>query len=233
MSSSKEFLDYDSYKIKSPLDDLTDDNDNFVGEVFDSDISDEKEKGIEEENNNVREKDENKENLKIEEFDENEEWKKIRWFPKSIDFISVPEIKQVGSETLSWLIWYSKSDLLWVINKYLEENLDDDTDVLVTVEYEDENLDPQKIILQTMKKSTWEKKSTIVSWELMDKIFSEMQWEDIDNIDKSEEYLDDGVFVDNPDNQAKNTIQSTKMTTSTKLTQKEQNEAEEIFWILF
>jgi hypothetical protein len=30
--------------------------------------------------------------------------------------------------------------------------LDDDTDILVTVEYEDDSSDPQKIILQTQKK---------------------------------------------------------------------------------
>jgi hypothetical protein len=31
--------------------------------------------------------------------------------------------------------------------------LDDDTDILVTVEYEDDSGDPQKIILQTQSKS--------------------------------------------------------------------------------
>jgi hypothetical protein len=36
-----------------------------------------------------------------------------------------------------------------IINKYIEKNLDDDTDILVTVEYDDETKNPQKIILQT------------------------------------------------------------------------------------
>ena len=232
MSSSKEFLDYESYKIKTPLDDLTDNNDNFVGDVLDSDIPDEKEKDIKEDENKVKEEDENEEKLKIEESDENEEWKKIRWFPKSIDFISIPEINYVSSETISWLTWYSKSDLLWVINKYLEENLDDDTDVLVTVEYDDESSDPQKIILQTRKKSMWEEKSAIVSWDLLDTIFNEIRWGEFDK-DKTKKYIEKDNSNGVSNDYVKNVDQSVKMTTSTKLTQKEQNEAEEIFWILF
>jgi hypothetical protein len=41
-----------------------------------------------------------------------------------------------------------------VINKYIEENLDDNTDILVTVEYEDDGDKPQRVILETRPKTT-------------------------------------------------------------------------------
>ena len=50
---------------------------------------------------------------------------------------------------------------------------------------------------------------------------------------KSDEVSLDEDVVEDSNNQVKDTAQPVKKTTSTKLTQKEQEEAEEIFWILF
>jgi hypothetical protein len=49
--------------------------------------------------------------------------------------------------------------------------LDDDTDILVTVEYEDEFSDPQKIILQTQPKSVVNMEQTQSSNSLVDDLF--------------------------------------------------------------
>lgn len=47
--------------------------------------------------------------------------------------------------------WYSKSDLLWIISTYIENNLTDDTEILVTIEYS-ETGEADKIILKTQPK---------------------------------------------------------------------------------
>ena len=58
-------------------------------------------------------------------------------------------VKNTQSHSNGTISWYSKSDILWIINWYIEKNLDDDTDILVTVEYEEDYNDPQKITLET------------------------------------------------------------------------------------
>jgi hypothetical protein len=106
---------------------------------------------------------------------------------------------------------------------------------LVTVEYEDDSSDPQKIILQTQKKPIWEKHSATVSWDLLDKIFSEVHWEDADNneIDVDEIEKNEDVVIEDSNNQVNNVDKSVKETISTKLTKEEQEEAEEILNLLF
>jgi hypothetical protein len=96
---------------------------------------------------------------------------------------------------------------------------------LVTVEYEDDSSDPQKIILQTQKKSTLEIKSDTVSSDLLNKIFDEVY----SNEPESDEVSLDEDIVEDSNNQVKNTAQPVKKATSTSLTQKEKEEAEEIF----
>ena len=77
----------------------------------------------------------------------------IKSFPT---FTKLPDIKNLiknpQSHSNGTISWYSKSDVLWIINWYIEKNLDDDTDILVTVEYEEDYNDPQKITLQTQSR---------------------------------------------------------------------------------
>ena len=160
MWSAEEFLDYDSYKTKisyiwdsiwDKVESLGDGIENIGDKIdIDVDITD---------NSDIIdtvEKDEVKdiETDEVEKSDKN--WKTIRSFAKntSLNFIDMKslEVETSNQEDENILTWYSKSDLFWIINTYLEKNLDDDTDILVTVEYEDDSNDPQKIILQTQPK---------------------------------------------------------------------------------
>jgi len=166
--------------------------------------------GSEEENNNP----------KVEEVGaDSDKAEVIKSFPKSVNFVELPGIKgKSKSETDNILTWYSKSDLLRIINKYIEKNLDDDTDILVTVEYDDETKDPQKIILQTQpithSSANW--LSTIDINEDMSSLDdNKSQWENEDKIEK------------------KSDIQTQKKNTQTKLTQKDIQDAQEVISALF
>ena len=157
MSEGADFLDYDSYKskISSIWDEIWDKIGLWDGVDLDNQIDIDK---------NLEEKEEQEE--QGEKFianvdktkDSEQEEKVIEAFPDSIQLVDVPWIEdtEVQEDRIEddWILtWYSKSDLFWIINTYLENNLDDDTDILVTVEYEDDNADPQKIILQTQSKN--------------------------------------------------------------------------------
>lgn len=237
MWSTKEFLDYNTYKskISSIWDEIWDSISDTIGNAWDKidlggdseivDFNDGSDTGVE-----SYDYDNEKDVEKFEKSD-NSKNQTIKSFPKYVRFVEIPQLKEENKSDNSWaLTWYSKSDLIWVINKYIEKNLDDDTDILVTVEYENDSSDPQKIILQTQKKSVWEKHSVGTSSDLLNKIFNEIEWEDSDN---AEDSLDEDIVIDNSDNQVKNNEQPIKKTTSTKLTQKEQEEAEEILNLLF
>lgn len=52
------------------------------------------------------------------------------------------------SEVKQDVSWYSKSDLMGIISTYIENNLTDDTEILVTIEYS-ETWEADKIILKT------------------------------------------------------------------------------------
>ena len=162
MWSTKEFLDYDSYKSKissiwdsigDKVESLGDGIENLGGKIdIDVDIEDNSDM-----NSKVEEKNEVKDteivDTKEEKSDKN--WKTIRSFAKntSLDFVDVKSVEtETSSQQDNILTWYSKSDLFWIIDNYIEKNLDDDTDILVTVEYEDDSNDPQKIILQTQSR---------------------------------------------------------------------------------
>jgi hypothetical protein len=159
MWSTKEFLDYDSYKskISSIWDSIWDkveslgDGIENLGDKIDVDIEDKSDE------NDKIEKESNEKNIEKDEVEASDkDWKTIRSFAKntSLNFIDMKslEVETSNQEDENILTWYSKSDLFWIINTYLEKNLDDDTDILVTVEYEDDSNDPQKIILQTQPK---------------------------------------------------------------------------------
>ena len=242
MWSTKEYLDYNTYKskISSIWDNIWDSISDGIWDKIDlgedSDIEDLNFDDWLDSDVKSYDYDDEEDIEKVKESDKKDKSDKqtIKSFPKSVRFIEIPKLdnqsKYENSSDNSWpLTWYSKSDLIWVINKYIEKNLDDNTDILVTVEYEDNSSDPQKIILQTQKKLAWEKKSDTVSSDLLNKIFDEVHSEGTESDEVS---LDEDV-VEDSNNQVKNTVQPVKKATSTKLTQKEQEEAEEVFWILF
>ena len=180
--SSQSFLDYDSYKLSMPS--IWDKIELNIGdenlensEILDIDEKTEIDVNSEQENLDIKEEDINPKDKELEiDVDEAD---KIKSFPKSINFIELPSIKgKSKSETDNVLTWYSKSDLLKIINKYIEDNLDDDTDILVGVEYDEETKDPQKIILQTQPRLkskihnspiSWNNTVTISSWNYEDK----------------------------------------------------------------
>lgn len=157
MWSGEELLDYDHYKSKiSAIWDEIWEKINLDVDIPDIEITDDE--NVDEDNIETDEKiDENSEE-KGEETTEIKHWQTIKSFPNSTKLIDLPQIKEdvevenkteEKSENYEAMTWYSKSDLIWIINTYLEKNLDDDTDILVTVEYQDDNANPDKIILQT------------------------------------------------------------------------------------
>ena len=250
MWSGKEILDYNTYKskissisdtISDNIDNIWDNDDLFDDEdIDDFDSLDDKfnvDLDYDRDYDGGYEEEKQYNSKKGEESTKNKGKNFIKAFPKIVRFIELPEIKREEkseTENVGQLSWYSRTDLLWVINRYLEKNLDDDTDVLVTVEYEDDSADPQKIILQTQAKK---EHSVINSNNLKDEVFpnynrripeeieiipvesTDSEIEEIQPIQKQESVKEQG--------------QTTKKTTSTTLTQKEKKEAEEIFSILF
>ena len=210
ISSGKEFLDYDSYKLNIPSVsdiDLNIDSDwDFLD--YDMDVVDDFDEDEE------KSKVEDNEFVDAEKWKSDKSWKTIRSFANntSLSFINIESLNTQSYTQKDWNIfeWYSKTDLLWIINSYIEKNLDDDTDILVTVEYEDDNKDPQKIILQTQEKKV-DSVSHSVSLGVVEaeseKNNQELEIKKVDNVQQSK--------------------------SSNKLTQKEIKETEELFSILF
>lgn len=160
MWSGEELLDYDHYKSKiSAIWDEIWEKINLDVDIPDIEITDDE--NVDEKNIETEEKiDENSE-TKSDEITQTTQWRTIKSFPNSTKFVDLPQIKnnteaedkiEEKSENYEAMTWYSKSDLIWIINTYLEKNLDDDTDILVTVEYQDDNANPDKIILQTQSR---------------------------------------------------------------------------------
>ena len=242
MSAGSEFLDYDNYKskISSIWDKIWDKVDWVIDGVEEVDFGDvsidennSENKGVVEENV-VSENEEN-------DISDSKEKQTIKKFPKSLQVVKFPSLDKKENERNDdyfdenkfddWtLTWYSKSDLIWIVNKYVEKNLDDDTDILVTVEYEDDSSEPQKIILQTQKRFTWEIHSASISWSWLNDL---LNWNGVEKVDSDSTYSNENIVSDAQDNHVNNWNLSTKKATSTKLTKKELDEAEEIFSILF
>lgn len=236
MWSGKEFLNYDNYKskISSIWDSIWDTVDSIWDKIELSDSDDEIQSGDFEEKEDIGLKSNEKE-INVEEDKENFEkdpdsstkGQTIKTFPKSIKFVQFPELKDGKKSEIAWqLTWYSKSDLLSVVNKYIEENLDDYTDILVTVEYEDDSESPKRIILETQSKSDWNWHSVyFLSWA--DELLEEFTWASVGTKSLS-------GYEASSNNNVQDKAQSQKKTSpSNKLTQKDQQEAEEIFSILF
>ena len=209
--SSQSFLDYDSYKLSLPS----------VWDKIDLNIGDEDSQDIEnsdiDENVEIEVKtdqetiniDEEKSNSKDEES-ETDSAETIKSFPKSVDFVELPTVEhKTQSKNDNVVTWYSKSDILRIITKYIEDNLDDNTDILVNVEYDSETKDTQKITLQTQQKT-----HSSASISTGDK-----NWSIWNRENKVEE---------------KSETQTHKNTQSyTKLSQKDIQDAQEVFSILF
>lgn len=239
MWSGKEFLDYNTYKskISSIWENIWDTISDSIWDKINLGDDSEFDLGFDDElEGNVKSYDDNLEEKELAEMDE-PDYKSgkqaIKAFPKSIKFIEIPQLKndnknESRSDNLWPLTWYSKTDLLWVINRYIEKNLDDDTDILVTVEYEDDSGDPKKIVLQTQSKSDYLIPN---SGDLLDDIFENTHESNAENMVVSSSEKDESKEEKSDLTQKQS--QSSKKTISTKLTQKEQKEAEEIFSILF
>ena len=175
-----EFLDYDNYKIGiSSIGDKIWDKIGLWDEEFDVNLWNKNDVEIGEKSG---EESEIYVEKNIEKGDDSQliEKQTIKSFPKSMKFFQLLKLKENNKKwnlledktgDILELSWCSKADLIWVINKYIEKNLDDDTDILVTVEYEDDSVDPQKIVLQTQKKSSSDVYKTVSSESLLDDLF--------------------------------------------------------------
>lgn len=228
--SNQTFLDYDSYKrdissVWAKIDDAIDSN--VVTHIVE-DKDKWSDKGVKNEVKEESKKDKKKDN--------------------KVDNVQ-PVIEKSTKKTNSKNEWYSSDEVLAVINKYVKENLDDDTDILVRIDYDD-NDSPERIMLQTQKKgsdvhyvsiprlsiknvSNWLQHSkssivTVISW----------------NNEKSEEKTVVKAVENVADNvtekavvkevtQAQTTSKSEEIKSYNGLTQSEMREAEQIFWILF
>jgi hypothetical protein len=74
----------------------------------------------------------------------------IKSFPNTLRFVNMPVLdKKTDLEDSQSSTSYSKSEILKIVSKYIENNLDDDTDILVTVEYEEDSSNVERIVLQT------------------------------------------------------------------------------------
>ena len=138
ISDKKEFLDYDNYKLNL--------SDVWAKITWEEDTSSVR-------NSEVDLKDDSQKSE--ERLEDKSEEKTIQSFSGlNPQFIEVQQLtkKPVSKDTVD--VGYSKTDVLWIIGEYIEDNLDDDTDILVTVKYTKDMSDPDKIILETQKKSS-------------------------------------------------------------------------------
>ncbi len=145
--SNQNFINYEEYK--SNLSEIWDKIKLNTNGDEPNKISNNKE-DTELQNNN--ENDNNKKNeTTTDESKHSDNENTLQTFPEMIKFSNL--INFVENDNNNVNTWYKKSDLLWIINSYIQNHLNDNTDILVTIEYEDDYNDPQKIILQTEPKN--------------------------------------------------------------------------------
>ena len=238
ISDKKEFLDYDSYKLNL--------SDVWAKIKWNEETTSVRNPDVKEEEN-VQKSDDKKDN--------NTEEKTIQSFsglaPQFVE-VQQPANKPASKDT----VWYSKTDLVWIIGKYVEKNLNDDTDILVTVEYTKDVSNPDKIILETQEKSDDNCSTTSKSRSWLKSLFGWLRRsksETVKVVSWSEEKAEvketkfedeaDWVINDNPvviewqqekvETPVVNDTSTTTQTTYRGLTQSEIREAEQIFGILF
>ena len=242
ISDKKEFLDYDSYKLNL--------SDVWAKIKWNEETTSVRNPDVKEEEN-VQKSDDKKENKAEEKVEE----KTIQSFSGlAPQFVEVQQTanKPVSEDT----VWYSKTDLVWIIGKYVENNLNDDTDILVTVEYTKDVSNPDKIILETQEKSNDNCSSASKSRSWLKSLFGWLRrsktetvkvvsWTEEKAEVKETKFEDEADWVvnDNPiviqwqpeklEAPAVNNASTTTQTTSRWLTQSEIREAEQIFGILF
>lgn len=226
-------MDYDTYKLDISSIWVKDN----TWARFDSTILD-----IED---NIKESEEKKEE-KVEKVEENTIQSFSGLAPQSLDIEKTTKKSDKNAEK----IWYTKTDLLWIVGKYVENNLDDDTDILVTVEYKDDVSNPEKIILQTQQKndeSHWASMSRVsikkwFSWlrRSKSKTMTVTSGNNDTNWNWDMEMQNEDVVIVTPvlvtEEPVKNTAVvnfDSEQKVYNGLTQSEVKEAEEIFWILF
>ena len=222
--SDQNFLDYDSYKLNIWSSSSKEEK---AGDVDDADADDTYEKTPDIESD-VDAQDSNAEiKQEREDREESNKWEKFKSLPdvkseKLIKFLESMNNKEIIVD--SPLTWYSKTDLLKIVSNYVEGNLNKNTDILVTIQYEDD--EPQKIILQPQETS---KKSLLSNSES-----DSFTWNQSAENHQSTTTMNDSE-PKNSNTLKKNTEWMSNSTKSTKttLTQKEIAEAEDIFSTIF
>lgn len=229
--SDQNFLDYDSYKLNiwaSSHEKEQEDNKKDKTDTDNADISNINEQLPDVEiDTDVQESDiwikqeseKDEESVKWEKF---ESLRNIKITEKLSKFLEPKNYNEDIEE--SPLTWYTKTDLLKIVSNYVEGNLDKNTDILVTIQYEDD--EPQKIILQPQENS---KSSSLSSVQL-----DLATWNQYIEDNQTMISLKDGEHkTSNTSQKDRDWLSNNTKSTKTSLTQKELAETEDIFSIIF
>jgi len=229
--SDQNFLDYDSYKLNiwaSSHEKEQEDNKKDKTDTDNADISNINEQlpdieidtDVQESDIWIKQESEkDKESVKWEKF---ESLRNIKITEKLSKFLEPKNYNEDIEE--SPLTWYTKTDLLKIVSSYVEKNLDKNTDILVTIQYEDD--EPQKIILQPQENS---KSSSLSSVQL-----DLATWNQYIEDNQTMTSLKDGEYkTSNTSQKDTDWLSNNTKSTKTSLTQKELAETEDIFSIIF
>ena len=166
--SNKSFTDYNAYKLNISWiwsEDKLNLEDENVDSDLDSDLDSEFDIWISNDDLDIDDdytyREDGKYNTDVEIVESNQNIEKTNsdknviksfWNISPLKFVNMNEKIWRDSEVNQDISWYSKTDLLWTISDYIEKNLWDETEILVTIEYNDE-WEADKIILKTQPKS--------------------------------------------------------------------------------
>lgn len=226
--SNQTFVDYDSYKWLK-------DEASSVWDKIDLNLETEESDKVEEEKTSK----ESKEQQKLEEkFDSESEETIEEKIQVASSFSSHFSKINFATSALSWKKQSSSSNelnhvsdekIMRALEEYLWKNLDEDTDILVTVEYPDGGERPEKIILQTQDKTH----SAAVKRVVRKPWFTMFHWARIIDEWNKDTTVNSWEIVENLV-QVKESSKNVSATTKTYngLTQKEIRETEELFSIL-
>lgn len=204
--SEKRFLNYEEYKNTKVVD-LWEENIDSADEETKSEL---KEEDVTEQNEEPTLSDniDKKEQIVQEEFEQQD--KSLSSLMDNIKFVDLDGVISWKMETQESWLWYSRSELLTIISDYIQHNLDDESDIVVTVQYNEKD-EVEKIILKKQDKS-WQQHYSSFSWDFA--------------IDEYKESI----------SQNDTSLSSVKLEWnrhSKALSQKDIRDAEEIFSILF
>lgn len=223
--SDQNFLDYDSYKLNiwssSSKEEKADDVDDAdADDTYEKTPDIESDVDVQDSNAEIKqEREDREESNKWEKF---ESLRNIKITEKLSKFLEPKNYNEDIEE--SPLTWYTKTDLLKIVSSYVEKNLDKNTDILVTIQYEDD--EPQKIILQPQENS---KSSSLSSVQL-----DLATWNQYIEDNQTMTSLKDGEHkTSNTSQKDTDWLSNNTKSTKTSLTQKELAETEDIFSIIF